>query len=201
MLKWMLCIGLVLTSPLAAELKVLAFSGSTQIDSLNRKFVHQAAKIAEEMGAKVQIIDLRDYSIPFYDGDLENAKGLPENAKKLRQLMMESQAIIISTPEYNGSLSGVLKNAIDWATRNEQGKPSRDAFAGKKFAILSASPSPSGGSHALDHLRAVIEGVGGKVVSEQVALSNAHQAFDSQGNLQDPVIKEKLKKEIQELLH
>jgi NAD(P)H-dependent FMN reductase len=201
MLKWILSIGLILTNPLAAEVKVLAFAGSTQTDSINKKLVRQAAKMAEEMGAKVQVIDLRDYTIPFYDGDLENLKGLPEGAKKLRQLMMENQAIIIATPEYNGSVSGILKNAIDWATRNEEGKPSRDAFLGKKFALLSASPSPAGGSRALEHLRTIIENVGGKVVTEQLALANAHQAFDPQGNLQDPATKEKLKKEIQELLN
>ncbi len=201
MLKWLVTACLVLASPLAAaEVKVLAFAGSTQDSSLNKKLVREAAKIAGQMGAKVKVIDLRDYEIPFYDADLESSQGMPQSAKRLRQLMKESHAIIIATPEYNGSLSAVLKNAIDWASRSEGGQPSRDAFSGKKFAILSASPGGTGGARALGHLRTIIENVGGTVVSTQVSVPNAYQAFNEQGELQDPVLKEELKKEVQELL-
>ncbi|CUI16134.1 NADPH-dependent FMN reductase [Candidatus Protochlamydia naegleriophila] len=201
MLKWLVTACLVLASPLAAaEVKVLAFAGSTQDSSLNKKLVREAAKIAGQMGAKVKVIDLRDYEIPFYDADLESSQGMPQSAKRLRQLMKESHAIIIATPEYNGSLSAVLKNAIDWASRSESGQPSRDAFSGKKFAILSASPGGTGGARALGHLRTIIENVGGTVVSTQVSVPNAYQAFNEQGELQDPILKEGLKKEVQELL-
>lgn len=200
MLKWLMCACLAFITPLAAETKVLAFSGSTRQDSYNQKLIQQAAKIAESMGAKVTVINLRDYSMPFYDGDLEASQGLPQAAQRLQRLMKESQAIIIATPEYNGSVSGVLKNAIDWASRSEEGKPSREAFKGKKFALMSLSPGAGGGARALAHLSTIIENVGGKVVSTQLAVPNGYQAFDAQGLLKDPALREQLRQEIQQLL-
>jgi len=92
------------------------------------------------MNATVTEIDLRDYPLPFYDGDLEANQGQPENAKKLIQLMKRSDLIIIASPNYNGSISGVLKNMIDWTSRSEEGKLSYVAFKNKKFLLLSTSP-------------------------------------------------------------
>lgn len=200
MLKWCLAIGLLFGGPVAAETKVLAFSGSTREGSFNKKLVQEAAKMAQQMGAIVTVIDLRDYPLPHYDGDLEAKEGMPENAKRLRQLMMGSQAIIIASPEYNSSVSGVLKNLIDWASRNEEGKPSREAFKGKKFAIMSASPGQGGGARGLVHLRAIIEGIGGEVVQQQVSVPQAYNAFNAQGALESPELKEQLKQEIQQIV-
>jgi chromate reductase, NAD(P)H dehydrogenase (quinone) len=199
MLKSLLITGLIAATPLTAEIKILAFSGSTREDSMNKKLIQNAAEIARQMNVTVNIIDLRDYSMPFYDGDVEQ-KGLPENAKRLRKLMIESQAIIIASPEYNGSLSGVLKNALDWASRSEEGKPSREAFQGKKFAIMSASPGLGGGSRSLSHLQTVIQNVGGEVIGLQLTVPNAYTAFDNQGRLKDSALQEQLKKEILQLI-
>lgn len=200
MLKWCLAIGLLLGGPVAAETKVLAFSGSTREDSFNKKLVQEAAKMAQQMGATVKVIDLRDYPLPHYDGDLEVKEGMPENAKRLRQLMIESQAIIIASPEYNSSVSSTLKNVLDWASRNEEGKSSREAFKGKKFAIMSTSPGKGGGARGLVHLRAIIEDVGGEVVKQQVTVPQAHSAFNAQGVLENPELKEQLKQEIQQIV-
>lgn len=192
--------GTVLAGTLAAETKVLALAGSTRADSYNKKLVKEAAEIAKQMGAQVTVVDLKDYPIPFYDGDLEKAQGLPANAKRLRDLMIASDAVIISSPEYNHSISGVLKNALDWAARSEDGRGSRDAYKGKKFALMSASPGRGGGAHGLVHLREIIEDVGGEVIAKQVSIPAAHTAFNAKGQIENPEIKQELVQEMKELL-
>lgn len=201
MLKWLGLICLVSVAPLlAAETKILAVAGSTREESVNKKLVKEAANLARQMGADVMVIDLRDYPMPFYDGDLESEYGMPENAKKFRQLMVKSDRIILASPEYNGSIPAVLKNALDWASRSVEGEPARDAFKGKKFAIMSASPGAGGGARGLVHLRTVIENVGGEVVKPEVALPQAFTAFDAQGALQNPIFQNQLRQEIQQLM-
>lgn len=190
----------MLTYTLLADQRVLALSGSTRADSYNKKLLLHAADIAKQMGATVTVIDLKDYPMPFYDGDLEEKNGLPEKSKKLRELMKNSDAIIIASPEYNASIPAVLKNTLDWASRGEKGGYSPDAFQGKKFAIMSTSPGQGGGARALVHLKQIIENVGGKVVSIQVSVKQAHTAFDENGTLLNPAIKKELREEIQELL-
>lgn len=197
MWKWMSIFLLVACSThLIAEVSVLAFSGSTRKDSVNKKLVIEAANLARQKGANVTMIDLKDYPIPLYDGDLEAKEGMPQKAKQLQQLMIQNQVIIIASPEYNASVSGVLKNAIDWVSRSENGGSSQEAFKGKKFVIMSASPSLGGGARGLKHLRTIIESVGGTVVSDQVVVPDAYQAFDQQGQLKNP----KLKLELQHLI-
>ncbi len=186
--------------PLAAEEKILAFAGSTRANSYNKKLVQEAAEIARKTGAKVTVIDLKDYPIPFYDEDLEAKQGMPPNAKRLRDLMMKSTAMIISTPEYNGSLPAVLKNALDWTSRGEDGRPSRAAFQGKKVAIMSASPGRGGGSRALMHLRGIVEDIGGEVIQQQISVANAHTVFNEKGLVENSVLKKQIKTEVQQLL-
>jgi chromate reductase, NAD(P)H dehydrogenase (quinone) len=200
MIKYLIIAALVTGAPLAAETKVIAFAGSTRKDSCNKKLIQESARIARQMGAAVTVIDLKDYPIPFYDGDLEANQGMPENAKRIRKMIVESNAIIISTPEYNGSLSSVLKNTLDWVSRTEDGKPSREAFLGKKVAIMSCSPGNGGGARALEHLKGVVQDIGGLVVATNVALSSGYSAFNVQGQLEDGSKKQELTKEIQELL-
>lgn len=184
---------------LSAETKVLAFAGSTRADSYNKKLVQEAAEIARKKGATVTVIDLKDFKMPFFDEDLEKTEGMPFAAKQFRQLMLDHQVIIIASPEYNGSLSAVLKNALDWASRNEEGKPSRDAFKGKKFALLSASPGQGGGSTGLTHLRSIIERIGGEVVSKQTSIPSAYKAFTPDGHLISSQQIEAIKEEIDQL--
>lgn len=161
---------------LNAELKVLAFAGSTRADSFNKKLVLEAAEQARQMGAKVTIVDLKDFPMPLYDADHEKQSGMPENAKKLRKMMIEHDAMIICTPEYNASVSAVLKNAIDWTSRSESGGSSRDAYKGKKVVIMSAAAGRGGGARALVHLRAILEDVGATVVPSQVGVARAYES-------------------------
>ncbi len=196
MWKQILILSIAFSATLSAEIKVLAFAGSTREDSANKKLVMEAARLTSQMEANVTLIDLKDYPIPFYDQDLETKQGMPIKAKQLRRLMVESDLILIASPEYNGSLSAVLKNAIDWASRSEEGGPSREAFKGKQFALMSASPGGGGGVRGLVHLRTILENVGGTVISQQVVLPNAYQAFDERGLLKN----EHVVKEIQQLV-
>lgn len=200
MTKWFLIAIFALASNLQAEAKVLAFAGSTREDSYNKQLVLEAAKIARTLGAKVQVIDLRDYPMPFYDADLEKNAGMPENAKKLRNLMIQSSHIIISSPEYNSSIPAVLKNALDWASRSEDADQSDAAFQNKKFALMSASPGRSGGKRGLVHLRAVIEDIGGTVIQKEVSVPQAYKAFNEKGELENSSLNNDLKQEIKELL-
>lgn len=200
MFKAALLSSILIATSLSAETKVLAFSGSTRKDSCNKKLIMESARIAREQGATVQIIELKDYPIPFYDADLEAQSGMPENAKKIRSMMMESHAVIIASPEYNGSVSAILKNLIDWLSRNNNGQPSRDAFKDRKFAILSCSPGSGGGSRGLEHLAAIIKNVGGNVILKQTAIPGAYSAFDTQGKLINEKQRSELQEEITELL-
>ena len=116
-----------------------------------------AADAARDAGAEVTLIDLRDLPLPLFDGDLEDKQGLPENAKKLKALLRAHDGLLISSPEYNSSITGVLKNAIDWASRAEtDDEPPLVCFRGKVAALLSASPGALGGLRGLVHLRAIL---------------------------------------------
>jgi chromate reductase len=199
--KWIALTCIAFMGPLAAETKVLAIAGSTRADSYNKKLIKEAAEMARQMGATVTVINLSDYPIPIYEGDLEAKQGMPPNAKKLRQLMMGSNAIIIASPEHNASVPAILKNVLDWTSRSEDGKRSRDAYAGKKIAIMSASPGRGGGARALVHLRAIIQDAGGEVIAKQVSIPNANTAFSAQNQLQNAALRQELNQEIYQLLH
>ena len=201
MWKWMILLCIAFSANLRAETKVLAFAGSTREGSFNKKLVIEAANMARQMGANVTVINLKDYAMPFYDGDLETKEGMPTKAKQLRRLMMQSQVILIASPEYNGSLSAALKNVIDWASRGEEGGSSRDAFKDRTFVIISASPSLGGGVRGLVHLRTILENIGGTVLPQQIVVPNAYQAFDEQGQLKDPKLKQELKQLIQQAIN
>lgn len=200
MWKWMLVLCVALSGALSAQTKVLAFAGSTRVDSVNKKLIAEAANVAHQMGADVTVIDLKDYPIPLYDEDLESREGMPSKAVQLRKLMIQSDVILIASPEYNASLSAVLKNALDWASRGEAGGGSREAFKGKKFAIMAAAPGSKGGARGLVHLRTIVEDIGGTVIPFQVAVAGAFNAFDEQGHLKSEKIKIELQKLVQAAL-
>lgn len=171
-----------MTSP-----KILAFAGSARQDSFNKKLVKIAADGARATGAEVTYLDFRDLPLPLYDADLEAAEGLPENARQLKTLMKSHQGFLIACPEYNSSITPLLKNAIDWASRAEPGEDplALAAFRGKVAAIMSASPGGLGGLRGLVHVRSILGNIGVLVLPDQQAVSNAFQAFDENGNLKD----------------
>ncbi|HEU5488022.1 MAG TPA: NAD(P)H-dependent oxidoreductase [Candidatus Nitrosotalea sp.] len=177
-----------------AKPKILAFAGSTRIDSFNKKLVKVAAAGAMENGADVTIIDLRDFAMPLYDGDLEQKEGLPSNARKLKDLMLSHQGFLISSPEYNSSISGVLKNTIDWASRPSEGEEPLACFKDKVAGIMSASPGGLGGLRGLVHVRAILENISVLVMPEQIAIARAHEVFNADGTIKDKKQEEQVKR-------
>ncbi len=166
--------------------KILAFAGSTRTGSYNKTLVKLAAESARHAGAAVTLLDLRDLPLPLFDEDFETANGLPENAKKLKALLREHDGFLIASPEYNSSITGVLKNAIDWASRAETDEePPLVCFRGKTAALVSASPGALGGLRGLVHLRAILGNIGVTVLPDSISISAAHEAFDESGKLKD----------------
>lgn len=168
--------------------KILAFAGSTREASYNKQLVKIAAEGAKAAGAEVTYLDLRDIPMPLYDEELEAKEGIPENARKFKELMMAHRGLLIASPEYNGSLTAVLKNAIDWASRPLPGEPplALSSFRDKVAVIMSASPGGLGGLRGLTHLRTILSGIGVLVLPSQQAISKAYEAFDTDGRLKDP---------------
>ena len=169
-----------------ATSQILAFAGSTRTASFNKKLVTLAAEAARAGGATVTQVDLRDLPLPLFDEDLETANGLPDHAKKLKALLRAHDGFLIASPEYNSSITGVLKNAIDWASRPESDdEPPLVCFRGKIAALFSASPGGLGGLRALVHVRAILGNIGVIVLPDQISIPTAHEAFDDNGHLKD----------------
>lgn len=166
--------------------KILAFAGSTREHSYNKKLIKIAVAAARLAGATVTLIDLRDYPLPLLDEDLETTSGLPENAIKLKDLFKAHDGFLISAPEYNSSISGVLKNTIDWVSRPRQGEKSLECFADKVAGLMSASPGQLGGLRGLVTVRSILGNIQIHVHHNQVAIPKAHEAFDDTGHLKNP---------------
>lgn len=165
--------------------RILAFAGSLRKESYNKKLVKIAAAAAQRAGAEVTCLDLRDYPLPVYDGDLEVASGLPENAQKLKKVFLEHDGLLLSCPEYNSSITAVLKNTIDWVSRPAPGEANLACFTGKAATLMGASPGALGGLRGLVHVRAIFGNIGVIVLPEQLAVSKAHEVFDADGTLKD----------------
>lgn len=169
-----------------ASPKILAFAGSARTDSFNKKLIKIAVAGAREAGAEVTLIDLRDFPMPLVDQDLEASSGLPENAQKLKALFLEHHGLMIAAPEYNSSITPLLKNSLDWVSRKstpeERGLA---AFADKAAVLMSASPGGFGGLRGLVHLRAMLGNIEVLVLPDQLAIAKAHEAFAPDGTLRD----------------
>lgn len=167
--------------------KILVLPGSTRSGSHNVKLAALAAKELTLLDAEVTRISLADYPLPIYEADLESRAGQPENAVKLKQMIMAHQGVFITSPEYSASVTPLLKNALDWVSRvRERGDPAYAAYKGRVFAIASASPTATGGLRSLMALRQILElGCGALVIPEQVAVQQAETAFDEMDNIAD----------------
>jgi chromate reductase, NAD(P)H dehydrogenase (quinone) len=166
-------------------IKILAFAGSARQDSFNKTLVKIAAGGATLAGAAVTYLDFRDLPLPLFDEDLESAAGLPENVYKLKAMLKVHQGWLIACPEYNSSITPLLKNAIDWASRPAANETSLECFKDKVVGLMSASPGALGGLRGLVHVRSILSNIGVLVLPDQVAIGKANQAFDAHGNLQD----------------
>ena len=171
---------------MAATPRILAFAGSTRTDSFNKRLIKIAVAGAQAAGAEVTLIDLRDYPLPLFDGDLEAREGLPPNGRKLKDLFLAHHGLLMSCPEYNSSITGVWKNTIDWVSRPVPGEAPLACFDGKVAALMSASPGALGGLRGLVHVRAILGNIKVLVLPDQVAVPKASEAFNPDGSLKDP---------------
>lgn len=192
---------------MVAQAKIVAFAGSTRKDSFNKKLVRVVGAGAEAAGALVTYVDLREYVMPLYDGDFEALHGLPQEVLTFREILQAHHGFLIASPEYNSSVTAVLKNAIDWASRPNGSEAPLACFTGKTAAICSASPGALGGLRGLVHLRAILGNINVLVIPDQIAISQAHEAFGTDGKLIDQkklqsciTIGEKIAKVTQKLL-
>lgn len=166
--------------------KILAFAGSTRIESFNKKLLQVAVAGARDAGAEVTVIDLLDFPMPIFNQDLEAAEGMPEHAGRFKQLLIKHDGFLISSPEYNSCIPALLKNAIDWASRAEpQDTAPMAAYRGKVAGIMAATPGGNGGMRSLLVLRLLLEYIGVIVIPNQQSLSRANLAFADNGSLLD----------------
>jgi NAD(P)H-dependent FMN reductase len=162
--------------------RILVFAGSVRRASLNKTLARLAAAHCRALGADATYIDLADYPMPLYDGDIEAGDGPPENAFRLRELIAAHDGLLIASPEYNNSIPPLLKNTLDWVSRTPRVRGA-NPFAGKVAGLLAASPGSLGGMRGLDHLRRVLDTVGMLVLPGVVAVAHADRAFDAEGRL------------------
>ena len=176
------------------KIKLIAFAGSTRRASLNKQLVKIAAKGAESAGADVTYIDLADYPMPLYDGDLEADGGYPENALKLKALFRQTDGFLIASPEYNSGYSAVLKNTIDWISRPAtKDEPPLVGFDGKFASLMAAAPGALGGLRGLYQLRELLMNMGVMVLPKMRAVNFAFKAFDDDAQLTDPATESAVK--------
>lgn len=175
--------------------KILVFAGSIRTGSFNARLAALAAKELALAGAEVTHISLVDYPLPIYDGDLESRSGAPENAVKLKQMTMQHQGVFIASPEYNASITPLLKNTLDWISRvRGLREPPLAAYKNRVFALGGASNGQYGAMRSLLALRQVLEiGCGALVLPEQIAVNKAAEAFDDMENLKDEAMAARLK--------
>jgi chromate reductase, NAD(P)H dehydrogenase (quinone) len=182
-------------------MRLLFFAGSTREGSYNKKLARLAQHIATANGIEGVFVDLRDYPMPLYNGDLEAEQGPPQKAAEFKALLSEYQGVFIASPEYNSSVTPLLKNTIDWVTRiKAKGETGLEVYKTRVFAISGASPGYYGTMRSLLNLRQILAvGVGTTVIPQQLALPRANDAFDEEGRLKDRTQQNMLKDVVEKL--
>lgn len=166
--------------------RLVAFAGSLRAASFNRKLLAIAVAGARAAGAEVTPIDLKDFAMPLYDGDLEAAEGIPAAARELKSLFKAHHGFLIACPEYNTSVTAVLKNTIDWISRQDGAESGRVPYEGKVAGLFSASPGPFGAVRSLEAVRGILMSLGCLVLPQRAAIPRAAEAFAADGALKDP---------------
>jgi chromate reductase, NAD(P)H dehydrogenase (quinone) len=189
--------GPQVTASEAASTRLLIVPGSARSGSLNKALAQVAAAAGRAAGAAVTLVDLRDFPLPVYDGDLEKRDGVPAPALELAGVFRTHAAVLFVSPENNASMSALLKNTLDWMSRLRGDDP----FAGRVAGLMAASPGALGGLRGLAHLRQTLQALNMLVITEQFALPRANQAFDTDGRLSDARQQESMTRVVQRLLH
>ena len=178
------------------KIKILAFAGSLREHALSKRVLKIAIKGANRAGAEVTYVDLRDYPMPIYNLDDHEKNGFDEHALRLQGLFTQHDGFLIATPEYNGSLSAALKNAIDWVSRASDLYPRSGVFAGKFAAMMASSPGSLGGVRSLSHLRGVLTSISVNVLPQEIAVPFAEDKFAGDD---EEMIDEAMKARLEEL--
>lgn len=163
--------------------RILVVAGSLREGAYSKKLARNGAEALRAEGAEVDLLDLREVPMPPYDGDLEEAEGLPPGAVAFKKRLHAAEGFLFVSPEYNHSIPGTFKNALDWASRGDL-----EVFENKTAAVMGSSPGWVGGMRMLPHLRQVLVSLGLHVLPGQVTLSKAGEAFDEAGKLVSPLI-------------
>ena len=170
---------------------ILAFSGSSRRGSYNRHVLDKLSTMATAHGASITQVDLGALDIPVYNADDESSLGLPAGVRELRALLSEHQGLMIACPEYNGFITPLLLNCIDWATRSGDGGLDVTPFFNKPAAIASASPGAFGGMRSAGHLRTLLSGIGCLVLPVSLTVPSSTRAFDEDGEFTDERIRQR----------
>jgi NAD(P)H-dependent FMN reductase len=176
------------------KLNVLVFGASRRKESLNGKLATLAARIAREAGATVDLATMHEFDVPLYDGDAESSQGIPRGAQELQRRLEANDAFVVASPEYNASMSGCMKNLIDWTSRFRP-----QPFDGRHGLLLSASPSLGGGNRGLWSLRVPLEHLGARIFPDMFSLATAHKAMID-GEIADQPLRGRLVTTVQAFL-
>ncbi len=188
------------SGPIGRAMKLLLISGSARRESLNGKLAAAASKLAAAQGVETDLVSPDDLRLPLYDGDLEESEGLPAAVVALKSRFIAADAILFACPEYNSSITPLLKNLIDWVSRaGSSDEAPLAAYKGKVAGLVSASPGALGGMRGLVTVRSILGNIGVLVVPTQFALGKAHEAFDDEGNLTDDRAKKSLESVVSEV--
>lgn len=170
-------------------MEIILFSGSLRADSFNKKLITNVSIYLTELNVKSSLINLIDFGMPLYNEDIETSTGIPSSVHQLAAYIKNADALIIASPEYNGSISSPLKNTIDWLSRC---KPM--PLADKHLLLLSTSPAKFGGVRGVWHTRVPFEMLGVHVFPAMFCLEQGHTQFNDKGTLIDAIVQERLKK-------
>jgi len=181
--------------------RLLFFAGSTRTGSYNKKLAQLGQRIAQANGIEGVFVDLSDYPMPIYNGDLEAKEGPPQKAAEFKALLGEYQGVFIASPEYNSSVTPLLKNTLDWVTRvRATGESGLEVFRSRVFAVSGASPGYYGTMRSLLQLRQILTiGTGATVIPQQVAVPKAAGAFEEDGGLKDEAMQKAFTQVVEQL--
>ncbi|KAF0808875.1 hypothetical protein A167_02342 [Alcanivorax sp. S71-1-4] len=165
--------------------RILAFAASTRSASFNRQLARVATECVRQAGGDITLIELKDYPMPLYEGDLEAAEGIPEHGKRLKALLAEHQGLLVVSPEYNGFITPLLKNTLDWLSRPDGDQDGLALFRDRLALVLSASPGALGGLRSLTLARQLLTNLGVMLMPDSLAVGRAHEAFNDNDTLKD----------------
>jgi len=165
---------------------LLVFSASLRAGSLNTRLAELAAVTVEANGGEVDRGSMREFDVPSFDQDVLDRDGFPAGAVEFRAQLERCDGFVIAAPEYNASMPGLLKNAVDWVSRYRP-----QPFNEKYGLLLSASPSMVGGNRGLWALRVPFEHLGARIYPDMFSLAQAHTAFTDEGRIADPRLQER----------